>query len=100
MMTSKSVCRMTAGQNVQLLWERTDFDFTVGPCLLSDGHNTLSDGDLCLSYDSGAKRVAAIGADTLTSLSDRVWCQMDTRQCPVVTSKSFCRTTVSKSGLK
>ena len=27
--TSKPVCRMTVGQNIQLLWEQTDHDFTV-----------------------------------------------------------------------
>ena len=25
-------CPTTAGQNIQLLWEKTDFDFTVGKC--------------------------------------------------------------------
>ena len=43
------------GQNVQLPWEQTDFDFTVGQYLVSGEnrscqipirHNTLSDGDV------------------------------------------------------
>ena len=29
-------CRTTEGQNIQLLWKRTDFHFTVGKCLVSD----------------------------------------------------------------
>ena len=34
--TSKSACRKTVGQTLQLLWEQTDFDFTAGRCLASD----------------------------------------------------------------
>ena len=28
--------RTTAGQNLQLLWQQTDFGFTPGQCLVSD----------------------------------------------------------------
>ena len=38
--TSKTVCRMTVGQNIQLLWEQTDHDFIVERCLVSDGSST------------------------------------------------------------
>ena len=51
-----------AGQNIQLLWEQTEFDFTVRQCPASDEnsagpvpviHNILSDGDVkgCVSCD-------------------------------------------------
>ena len=33
-------CRRTVGQHIQLLWEQTDFDFTVGQCLES-GENSV-----------------------------------------------------------
>ena len=48
-------CLNTVGQNVQLLWEQTDFDVTVGHCLVSGDtnacwvpvrHNTVSDGEI------------------------------------------------------
>ena len=29
-------CLTTVGQNIHLLWEQTDSDFTVGQCLVSD----------------------------------------------------------------
>ena len=31
------------GRSVQLLWEQTDFDFTVGQCLCGKGPDPLSD---------------------------------------------------------
>ena len=53
---------MTVEQNIQLLWEQRDFDFTVKQCLVSDDkstwwvharHKPLPDGDVkvCVSYD-------------------------------------------------
>ena len=54
-------CRTTVGQNIHLLFERTDFDFTVEKCLclmkiaharFPIRHNTQSDHDVqvCQSY--------------------------------------------------
>ena len=67
--TSKSVCPTTVGQNIQLLWEQTDFDFTVGHYLVS-GENSVRSISIAVS---------------------------DTTHCLIVTSKFVCRTTVSDS---
>ena len=66
-------CPTTVGHNIQLLWEKTDLDYAVGQCLLSDGNsahhilsrrNTMSDGDikLCLENvpDSGLGSLANV----------------------------------------
>ena len=58
----KSVSCTTVEQNIQLLWEQRDFDFTVKQCLVSAEnrawwvharHKPLPDGDVkvCVSYD-------------------------------------------------
>ena len=33
-------CRGTLRQNIQLLWKQTDFDFTIGQCLVSDENSS------------------------------------------------------------
>ena len=87
-------CPMTVGQNAQLLWQQTDFDFIVGQCRVSDEnsacsiyirHNTLPDGDVKvrMSYDSATKHAVWWCRESLYVVR-----HFHKTLCTMVTSKS------------
>ena len=48
-------CRTTVGQNIQSLWEQTDFDFTVEQCLVSDENSSMLDGEQRKMEETGSE---------------------------------------------
>ena len=79
----------------QLLWDQTDFNFTIGQSLVSiirHCHTTASDLVSC----HGSKQTLTLPSDSVLWLMRiaHVGLLSDTRNCLVVTSKSVCRRTV------
>ena len=99
----------------QLPWEQTDFDVTVGQCfvserniaharVLSDKQHTVSDGEVFLSYCSADQLPweqtdfhVTVG-QCFVSDEDSAGKFLPAALCPIVTSKSACRTTLPDNG--